>query len=123
MYFGQTVYPAQDALVFDPEQDPVRHGETFTVDDARFEELMAFPVSPTLLKEVSTDYSDKSREELEQMASDAGVLSPDNFVLYPTDASLAAAIELAADQPSPPPPEVVEESVDESDTSQEEGEQ
>jgi hypothetical protein len=125
MYFGQSVYPANDTLVLDADQDPIAHGETFTVDDARFEELMAYPVSPTLFKEVSTDYSDKSREELEQMASDAGVLSPNNLDLYPTSASLAAAIELSSDEPVEPVQavEVAEETVDEPDTSQEEGEQ
>ena len=96
MFFGPGTIPDNDELVYNAAEEPVFHGDNFTItDDAEYDGLVADPYINPYIKDVETDYSDKSRAELEQMASDAGIQNPGDLEAYPRNGSLAAAIESA----------------------------
>jgi len=98
MFISSSPHPYGDGLVYDPDGDDVTvlHGGTFTVQDDRYDVLTADPYTAGLVQEVSTDYSQMTRAELEQAARDAGIDNPDDWEYYPTDGSLSAAIETAS---------------------------
>jgi hypothetical protein len=95
MFVGQSAIPDNDTLVSDAVGGKVRHGATFTLDDADYEALTSDPYIAPYLLEVATDYTDATRAELEQAASDAGIADPGDLERYPHEGSLAAAIELS----------------------------
>jgi len=94
-FVGQTALPYHDRLVYAAGEDPVEHGGTFTADDATFALLTEDPNVGPVLQEVTTDYSSMSRAELEQAASDAGIENSDDLEVFPTNGSLAVAIEVS----------------------------
>ena len=100
MFIGPGALPDNDQLTYDPQVGPVIHGSTFTLDDTTYEALSSNPYIAPYLMEVDTDYTDATRAELEQTASDAGIEDPGDYDLYPHEGSLAAAIELAKIQPT-----------------------
>ena len=96
MFFGPSTIPDDDHLVYAAAEDPVPHGGNFTItDDAEYDGLTADPYVAPYIKEVTTDYTDMTRAELEQAASDAGIQNPGDLETYPHNGSLAAAIEHA----------------------------
>jgi hypothetical protein len=100
MYIAEGPNPSRSTLTYSADAEPVVHGEVFSVDDA--EALTSDPATAALLKEVETDYNEKSRTELEEMARDAGVSNPDDFDQYPTEGTLAVAIEQAGEPEEQP---------------------
>jgi len=100
MFISGSPNPANDTFVPDPDSgEVIQHGGTFEVDDQALEALKANPHTAGLLKEVDTDYSQMSRAELEEHASNAGVQDADDLERYPTEGMLAVAIEQQEDQP------------------------
>jgi hypothetical protein len=91
MFVGQSAIPYGDTFVYDSES--VTHGGTFTVDQDTYDQLAANEAVRDVLKEVDTDYSSQSRAELEEAAGNAGVPTPEDAEMYPTEGSLAVAIE------------------------------
>lgn len=96
--------PPQDILIYDPDTDPpsqVNGGETFEVSDDRALELLTNP--HIAIEEVATELSKLKRDELNKIASDAGIESPES---YPSKPALIEAIE------NPPLPAVVPDNPD-----------
>jgi hypothetical protein len=103
MFFGQSAIPDGDVLIYDQAQDSVSYGGQFTLDDAAHDALVTNPYISPYVREVTTDYSQMTRAELEQAASDAGIPNPDDLEAYPANGSLAAAIENANMAAAVPP--------------------
>jgi hypothetical protein len=103
MYVAEGPNPSRSTLTYNVDEEPVVHGGVISVEDDVFDALTSDPATAPLLKEVDTDYSDKSRNELEEAARNAGVSDPDDYDQYPTEGTLAVAIERSGEQATETP--------------------
>jgi hypothetical protein len=82
------IFNGPEGQVLDESGQKVPSGEEFTVDDDRAAWLLANPQIPVI--EAGDSLEQRSRQELNELASEAGVWEPEKF---PNKAAVIAAIE------------------------------